>query len=102
MNVINDLMKTDGCRESVGSGTSWKSECWKKIEIKNIALSQTQKDRPLMWLLKVVYVRINLLAEIIRLFLLLKLIGKRCKQPGCLKVCLGVSESHIWARLYLK
>jgi hypothetical protein len=67
MNVINDLMKTDGCRESVGSGTSWKSECGKKIEIKNIALSQTQKDRPLMWLLKVVLVRINLLAEIIRL-----------------------------------
>lgn len=56
MNVINDLMKTDGCRESVGSGTSWKSECGKKIEIKNIALSQTQKDRPLMWLLKVVLV----------------------------------------------
>ena len=34
MNVINDLMKTDGCRESVGSGKSWKNECGKKIEIK--------------------------------------------------------------------
>ena len=53
-------------------------------------------------LLKVVQVRISLIAEIMRLLLLLKLIGKRCKQPGCFKVCLGMSESHIWARLYLK
>ena len=51
-------------------------------------------------LLKVVQVRISLIAEIRRLLLLLKLIGKRCKQAGCLKVCLGMSESHIWARLY--
>ena len=53
-------------------------------------------------LLKVVQVRISLIAEIMRLLLLLKLIGKRCKQPVCFKVCLGMSESHIWARLYLK
>ena len=70
------------------------------IGIKGLDFPEDTTSLSVFVLFKVVQVRISLIAEIRRLLLLLKLIGKRCKQAGCLKVCLGMSESHIWARLY--